>query len=679
MSTENPRILLIAQWPTIKNAEYELIERIRQTGFKVGVVDFLGFDVNSKECRDSASLCDEYDFAISFHYETPKFLNLPTFLWVANPLEFIYVQGNYRTQSIHHLRAYDDFLYNGSEVLKDHIKSVVGSEWRDSGLSFFQSCSRNAMLEPRGPGEVSPTSDKIFYCGINWEAISDKSGRAQGLLETLQAKQVADFYGPQVFLDVRVWQEFSSYRGEIPFDGVSIFPAMHGYGAVLAVSSPAHIKSRTSSGRAIEGFAAGVPVISDDNPHVRQQFGDLAYYFGGSTEQERAESILAAMDNIRSRPADAYDRVREAQSLILRDYCFEACIDRILEASKRRPVQIAPVGRIGNSNDVIMAVVDIFLFLHDPYAPDDTQAPAFPNLAHLLRAVSSLMEPGGVRFRLLYCCPGVAFEPPVTTHLPDLEWIALGEDQVDTGSWSRMLLGQKVAQLMRHSEGDFALFLTPGDILQYDYLVKSLGWFSRHVVGDWPAVHLAGFHVNNLMAPAPASSRDIIHNNASVGLYRWSQDSIAYHQLGQFCFNRSAMAALNFARLARFDVVLPIALIMECKDKGVSVHRSRHLLLRVVHGYYHRYHDAFSRVANKGLWAQHYELLSNCSHELSGLYDAFHENPEAVAIADKICGYDLPPPVPTDPAVQQVNRVINRLKPLVRALRRVRNAVGLRK
>ena len=80
---------MIAQWPSIKNAEYELIERVRHTGFKVTVVDYLGFDVQSGRCINDATLPDEYDFAVSLHYETPKFLNIPTFHWVANPLEFI--------------------------------------------------------------------------------------------------------------------------------------------------------------------------------------------------------------------------------------------------------------------------------------------------------------------------------------------------------------------------------------------------------------------------------------------------------------------------------------------------------------------------------------------------------------------------------------------------------------
>ena len=112
---------------------------------------------------------------------------------------------------------------------------------------------------------------------------------------------------------MRVWKGFSAYKGEIPFDGLSLGKVMQKYGAVLALSSPAHLKSQTSSGRVFEGFAAGVPVISDNNSHVRKLFGDLAYYFQGDNDAEKAESISAVFENILSNPKEAQSRVLQAQ------------------------------------------------------------------------------------------------------------------------------------------------------------------------------------------------------------------------------------------------------------------------------------------------------------------------------------------------------------------------------
>jgi|KBSMisStandDraft_5_1062788.scaffolds.fasta_scaffold32517_3 hypothetical protein len=666
MTAASPRVLMIAQWPSIKNAEYELIERVRRTGFKVGVVDFLGFDVDRGGCVNGADLAGEYDFAISLHYETPKFLNLPTYHWVANPLEFILAVGNYRTHVIHHLRSYDDYLYNGSQVLKEHMKAVVGDEWRDGGLRFFQSCSRNALLAPRAPGEGGAASGKLFYCGVNWEAISDKAGRAQGLLEILQERGLADFYGPQTVLNVNVWAAFSSYRGEIPFDGTSMFPAMHEYAAVLAVSSPAHIKSKTSSGRAVEGFAAGVPVISDENEHVRGQFGDLAYYFRGDTETARADAIQAVMEEIRTRPAQAVERVRAAQELIARDYSFEACFDEILRAAH------SPASGTSRAREV---VIDVFVFAHDPYAPPGAEGPVDGgNIPHILRAMSTVAQER-VRFRLFRNAGAAAAGPDA----PWLEEAALPPDP----EWERLRLGEKVARLARVSTGDYAVFFTHDDFPQHDYFTKAMKWFSAHVADGQPGLHVGGFFANDLTTPAPMSAAGILRCSASDGLYRWTQNSIAEHQLGQLCFNSAALRAVSFEGLERFDVLFALATVVECMGRRVAIHRSRHVLLRVAHGYYHRYLEAFRRVSGKGLWAQHYELLSNATHEINALFDAFHQVPAAVEIADKILGIDIPPPVfttppPTDPAVLAVNHFLNRISPYVVFAKKLARPFGIK-
>lgn len=668
----SPRVLLISQWPKIKNAEYELIEKIRQTGFKITVVDYLGFDVATGECINNAFLPEQYDFAISFHYDTPKFLNLHTFLWVANPLEFMHFQSNYRTALIHHLRAYDEYLYNGSEVLKGHIKRVLGSEWQDRGLSFIGSCSSNAMLEPHAADGTKANADKIFYCGVNWERGSGKSGRAQGLLDVLQQRELADFYGPRKLLDHNPWEGFTSYRGEIPFDGSTMFRTMQDYGAVLAVSSPAHMKSKTASGRVFEGIAAGVPVISDENPHIRHQFGDLVYYFDGRTEQDRADSIQMALQQIRSNPAEADRRVREAQALISREYSFEVCLQRALEAVRNPPAPVST--RTGNGSSDSAKIVDLYLFHHDPYGAGEAEADVFPNVPNILTAISSLPADGRFRVRIHYCCPGEPFSPPATAGLPNVSWVAVDFTQYDRAAWRKMRLGQKVSLLAGGSTGDFALFLSQFDFPQYDFLAKSLAWFGAHCPEDEPAIHMAGFFVNDFSAPAPPSPASILRNNSSVGLYRWSQDSIAEHQLGQFCFNRKALQVLDLERLSDFDVVLPVAILLEAMATGATVYRSRHLLLRVPYGYFHRYHNAHSDAEAKGFWALQYDLMSNYTHEINALYDVFHEHPPAVAIADRISGHDLSRQAPStaiDPAVHTVNHFIGQLRPIYRALRRL--------
>jgi len=671
MPSNTPRVLVISQWPKIKNAEYELIEKMRKTGYPITVVDFLGFDVATGKCINDVHLPDNYDFAISFHYDTPKFLNLRTFLWVANPLEFMHFQSNYRVNLIQHLRAYDDYLFNGSALLKGHIRQVLGSEWHDSGLSLIGSASRSALVPPHplGAAAVAAEASKVFYCGVNWERGVGKSGRAQGLLDVLQERGIADFYGPRKLEGIDPWAGFTSYRGEIPFDGVSMFETMRQYGAVLAVSSPAHLKSRTASGRVFEGLVSGTPVISDRNPHVIEQFGDLVYYFSGDTEQAKADSIQAALNQILADPDEANRRVREAQKLIAEQYSFETKLDATLAAIEAEHQEGLAVPGAG-------AVVDVVLVDHDPWGPssDAVGEKVFPNLPHVLRAAAELQNQSHHRVRISVRSP--RWSEGVPTSLPANVEFRFLPTQDEMAEWNKQRMGAKLADLASQVDGDYVVFFNQVDFPQYDYFEKALKWSLESSRKGKPTLFVAGFFVNAFHALAPASAVGILRNSSSVGLYRWTADSIAEHQVGTLFFSRSALSALDLSGLARFDVLLALSVVLRASDGVVEVHRSRHLTLRVSEGYFHRYHAVHAQVEAKGFWALQYDMSTNFLHEINSLYDAFHESPGAVAIADKLSGHGQPVN-PVLSGLDRFNRFADRVRPFYAVARTVWHKSGL--
>ncbi|WP_430391386.1 glycosyltransferase family protein [Dyella sp. 20L07] len=671
MASTAPRVLVISQWPKIKNAEYELIEKMRKTGYPITVVDFLGFDVATGKCINDVHLPDNYDFAISFHYDTPKFLNLRTFLWVANPLEFMHFQSNYRVNLIQHLRAYDDYLFNGSALLKGHIRQVLGSEWHDSGLSLIGSASRSALVPPHplGAAAVAAEASKVFYCGVNWERGVGKSGRAQGLLDVLQERGIAEFYGPRKLEGIDPWAGFTSYRGEIPFDGVSMFETMRQYGAVLAVSSPAHLKSRTASGRVFEGLVSGTPVISDRNPHVIEQFGDLVYYFSGDTEQAKADSIQAALNQILADPDEANRRVREAQKLIAEQYSFETRLDATLAAIEAEHQEGLAAPDAGS-------VVDVVLVDHDPWGPSShaVGAKVFPNLPHVLRAAAELQNQSHHRVRISVRSPrwfeGVPSDLP-----PNVEFRFL-PTQDEMEEWNKQRMGAKLADLASEVGGDYAVFFNQLDFPQYDYFEKALKWSLESGRKGKPTLFVAGFFVNAFHALAPASAAGILRNSSSVGLYRWTADSIAEHQVGTLFFSRAALSALDLSGLARFDVLLALSVVLRASEGVVEMHRSRHLTLRVSEGYFHRYHAVHAQVEAKGFWALQYDMPTNFVHEINSLYDAFHESPAAIAVADKLSGHGQPV-MPGLPGLDRFNRFADRVRPFYAVARTVWHKSGL--
>ena len=671
MTMANPRVLVISQWPKIKNAEYELIEKMRKTGYTITVVDFLGFSVATGECINDVHLPDRYDFAVSFHYDTPKFLNLRTYLWVANPLEFMHFQSNYRLNLIQHLRAYDGYLFNGSKLLKEHIRQVLGSEWEDKGLSLIGSASRTALVPPHPLGGAASAveASKVFYCGVNWERGSGKSGRAQGLLDVLQERGIADFYGPSKLEGIDPWADFTSYRGEIPFDGVSMFETMRQYGAVLAVSSPAHLKSRTASGRVFEGLVSGTPVISDRNPHVIEQFGDLVYYFSGDTEHERADSIQAALNQILADPEQANRRVREAQKLIAEEFSFETKLDATLAAIHEEHCAALALAGAGKT-------VEVVLIDHDLWGEGDSRSgeQVFPNLTHVLRAAAELQSQSHHRVRITV--RSSRWQAGVPAGLPNNVEVRFSPPQVAVEEWNKQRMGAKLSDVAGELGGDYAVFFNQHDFPQYDYFEKALRWSLDKDRAGNPTLFVSGFFVNALTSEAPPSAAGILRNSSSVGLYRWTQDSIAEHQLGTLFFSRQALSQLDLATLVRFDVVLTLALVLRADVADVTLHRSRHLTLRVSEGYFHRYHAVHARVEAKGFWALQYDMPTNFSHEINALYDAFHESPSAVAVADKLSGHGQPQ-MPVVPGLERFNYFALRVRPFYALARRVWHKSGL--
>lgn len=651
----SPRILLISQWPNVKNGEYELIEKIRQTGFSITVVDFLGFDVSTGECLNTSDLSLKYDFAISFHYDTPKFLNIMTYLWVANPLEFMHLRGDYRNVLFPQLRSYDDYLFNGSNNLKSHISDILGEEFVDSDLALYPSCSSKAMVAPSNDMNGAIESfKKIFYCGVNWERGIDRKGRAQGLLEILQDKKAADFYGPEKLDGISPWEGYSSYKGEIPFDGVSMIETMSRYGAVLAVSSPAHMKSKTSSSRVFEGVSAGVPVISDENEHVKKLFGDSVYYFVGNSEEERAKSILETLENIKNNPQQAKDKVLKAQALMREKYCFEPCFERI--ASHKNSTT--------NIDLIEKKKFEIFVI---PHNPEDSMNVCGNNLDHVIRAAEHLNELYGMSVRINIFSENILRSAKYKKNIhPEIEITKFDKDI----KWAQLKLGEKIGMLSSSIDGDFCVFLTQFDYPMYDAFSKGIDWFEKNTKND---VFISGHFVDSLERKAPASAVDIHKNLSTESMYRWTQNSLAEHEISTLIFRKSAAKKLlAFKRIQRLDAVLPVSIIADCYANDLATHRSRHILVRVQASHFVRHYSSYQQAIQKGFWAQHYNLITNYNHELNALYDIHHASKIACDIVDKVSGHALTSMPPIDPAVHTVNNFVSRLRPIYRRYKRVR-------
>ena len=331
-----------------------------------------------------------------------------------------------------------------------------------------------------------------------------------------------------------------------PFDGVSMSTTMRLYGAVLAVSSPAHIRSRTSSSRVFEATAAGAPVISDANPHVRQLFGDAVYYFDGETSEQKAASIAARLKEILADPEEAARRVAQAQQRMAERFCFEPCYAKALASVRADQAPVAATNPV---------VLDMFLFHHDLDPDAKGAGKTFDNAGHVAHALRCAVKRRGARARVFCCADAVPKE------LATLAELGVTVERLDAGDlgledWDAARLGCKAASLSQRSDADLAVFFTQFDHPHHDFFTRAIDERDRAGADDERFIRIAGFFASDLgdtKRPAPEK----ICASTARQHDRWSQGSLSEHELGALVFGRGALSLLRQEQIAPFDSISP--------------------------------------------------------------------------------------------------------------------------
>jgi hypothetical protein len=333
MISERPKMGVISTFGELRNAEYENIQRIVRTSEKLGI-DCHVLDIHGKALNgNSSSLnAEDLDFVISLHFMAPKCFDAYTYVALWNPVRF-YHQWGYRRYA-NNLLSYDDFLSCRSDDADTHIVRLTQDDPTrlPPSLRFFHSLS--TPIHP----PTRRTDRRLFYCGVNWEKLSRRHGRYNELFHDLDSTGLVDFYGPRNMGGVKPWAGYDCYRGELPFDGVSLVNAIARAGVALVLSSEAHKESALMSNRLFEACAAGAVVIADENPFVRKFFSDTVLYLNGRDSKDfQARSILDHLSWINSHPDEARDLAVRSQALFLEEFSLDRCLtDLVAQHSRRR-------------------------------------------------------------------------------------------------------------------------------------------------------------------------------------------------------------------------------------------------------------------------------------------------------------------------------------------------------
>ncbi len=300
-------IALVNAFPTkASTAEVEYIRRFKR------VAEAKGHHVYEVVTSDDIHCCAP-DFVIATHEYTPKLTPYFTLGALWSPPAF-YSGDPLRIRSI---LSYDGYLIGSPEVgqFLDDLEFSTGVHKPRSDFLFLPTAPATAF-EQRGADRPY----ELVYVGVHWDG-----KRHAGLLDQLHASGDIAFYGP-----AENWRGYDgSYRGEVPYDGLSMQATLARHGIALCVHKDDHRAADTPSMRLFEAAAAGCLIITDDIPFARRILGDSVFHLDlkrpADVNAARVREIIAWANANR---AEADAMARRSHEILERDFSLETTFDR---------------------------------------------------------------------------------------------------------------------------------------------------------------------------------------------------------------------------------------------------------------------------------------------------------------------------------------------------------------
>ena len=321
-------------WPNINNAEKEILFRILHACniISVGVIVI----TNDGTITDLSNISDNnftmlkklnlnqvpkkyIKFVLSMHYASPKTTHHMTLHALWNPLNFM------NNHDVHNLKSFDGYLSCQSQLI-DNFKNSITNKPIIGILNHTLSLPLHNVL-------CNFDNLKCFYVGINWERLNTNHKpfrqNVLNLLKKLEPFAIVSIYGPKLFSNVNVWEGFTSYKHEIPFDGISTINEIKKCGACLVLSSSSHIEFEIASNRLFEGLAAGVPLICDNNPFIKKWFGDNVFYID-INDENCYKQIIEHVRFIKNNNEIVIEMLKQCRHIFLNNFVMHEQLQKIL-------------------------------------------------------------------------------------------------------------------------------------------------------------------------------------------------------------------------------------------------------------------------------------------------------------------------------------------------------------
>ncbi len=355
------KFAVVSAWPEVKNAEYEIIERIKISAKNLHVecivVDNEGYIIGTDDKRTNEYLeGHEVEFVIALHFITEKLYNAYFYGAMWNPPKFL-VDWGYETESNKYY-TYDDYLVYGSRKIDGHLENLLLQTDKDiSQCLHFMTTVPGEVIVPKLTDDI-----KLFYSGINWERMSNSKGRHHDLFKALDDENLTRIYGPEKFFDAVPWAGFKTYAGSLPFDGLSTVKAISKCGASLVLTSNIHREAEAVSSRLFESCAAGVVLICDNNPYIIREFGDSVLYvnYDETDFKKNIDQIKYHLTWINNNKAEAMEMAKQSQAIYINKFHLDNILHNIIENHSFRKSQvITQTCDINTGISIIIRIIEL--------------------------------------------------------------------------------------------------------------------------------------------------------------------------------------------------------------------------------------------------------------------------------------------------------------------------------
>lgn len=309
----------LVPWPDQLSAEQEFGHRLVIAARNAGHDCTLLTEIQLMTIPQADRMELTGDFILLPHFTQAKVPGVPSVSLVWNSP---FTVNKYSNGTLNLVSS--DFLASGgSERADKHFGSFGGPKL----ISPLFPSAVDLSLESRVSSDSKP-----FYSGINWERVNGLQQRHSDILRLLDRADLVNIYGPKRINNQNVWEDFRTYRGEIPSDGVQVVLRANTCGISLGLLNEEHIDWGFAPMRISEAFAAKNVLITEDHQMLGGLEGLIYKIPSDLTQAGKAQFIGNAIHEIRSNPERSREMANQAARSWFEQYALETQVARLVDS-----------------------------------------------------------------------------------------------------------------------------------------------------------------------------------------------------------------------------------------------------------------------------------------------------------------------------------------------------------